>query len=84
MVHDVIGRFDEDLPGERLLQPMMRHGRVTRDVHLEESRRRFQSELTRLPQPLRDLDPSPVPYPVSFSERLRNDLETIRRQLAGT
>ncbi|MBZ5635997.1 MAG: nicotinate phosphoribosyltransferase [Acidobacteriia bacterium] len=81
MVHDVIGRFDEELPGERLLQPMMRHGRATRDVDLEESRRRFQSELMRLPRPLRDLGPSPVPYPVSFSDRLQHDLDKIRKEI---
>ncbi|MBZ5674985.1 MAG: nicotinate phosphoribosyltransferase [Acidobacteriia bacterium] len=83
MVHDVIGRFDEELPGERLLQPMMRHGRAIRDIDLEESRRRFQSELTRLPPPLRDLGPSSVPYPVSFSERLQDDLDKIRKEIAG-
>ena len=82
MVRDVIGRFDEDLPGERLLQPVMRQGRPTSHVDLEESRRRFQLELQRLPDQLRKLEPSPAPYPVTFSERLREDLDRIRRQLA--
>ena len=82
MVHDMIGRFDEELPGERLLQPMMKHGQATRHADLEESRQRFQSELIRLSQPLRGLGPSPVPYPVSFSERLKGDLDKIRREIA--
>ena len=83
MVHDVIGRFDEELPGERLLQPVMRQGRPTSDVDLEESRRRFQLELQRLPDHLRKLEPSSVPYPVRFSERLQEDLDRIRRELAS-
>ncbi len=82
MMRDVIGRFDDDLPGERLLQPVMRQGRPTSDVNLEESRRRFRLELQRLPTQLRKLEPSSVPYPVKFSDCLQNDLYTIRRQLA--
>jgi nicotinate phosphoribosyltransferase len=81
IVGDVIGRFDEELPGERLLQLAMRNGRPVADVNLEESRRRFQSELQRLPGHLRKLEPSPTPYAVGFSERLRQDLEKIRREL---
>ena len=82
MVQDVIGRFDEELPGERLLQPLMKQGRPTRDVNLEESRRRFRLELQRLPEPLRKLEPSSTPYPVSFSDRLKDDLERIRKEIA--
>jgi nicotinate phosphoribosyltransferase len=83
MTQDVIGRFDEDLPGERLLQPVMKEGRIISRVDLEESRRRFQSELQRLPDPLRKLEPSPVAYPVRFSGRLQEDLDRIRKELAG-
>jgi nicotinate phosphoribosyltransferase len=82
MVHDVIGRFDEELPGERLLQPVMRQGQATSEINLEESRRRFQLELQRLPEHLRKLEPSSVPYPVNFSDRLQDDLDRIRRELA--
>jgi nicotinate phosphoribosyltransferase len=82
MVQDVIGRFDEALPGERLLQPVMRQGRPTSHINLEESRRRFQLELQRLPDHLRKLEASPVPYPVRFSERLQEDLDRIRAELA--
>jgi len=84
MAGDVIGRFDEELPGERLLQPAMTHGRPAAAVNLEESRRRFQSELQRLPGNLKKLEPSPTPYPVRFSERLREDLDRIRRELEQT
>jgi nicotinate phosphoribosyltransferase len=82
MVRDVIGRFDEELPGERLLQPFMKQGRPTREVNLEESRRRFRLELQRLPEHLRKLEPSSTPYPVSFSDRLQGDLDKTRREIA--
>jgi len=81
MVRDVIGRFDEKLPGEKLLQPMMRQGRRTGDVDLEESRRRFRLELQRLPEHLRKLEAPSAPYPVSFSDTLQGDLRTIQREL---
>ncbi len=81
IAHDVIGRFDEELPGERLLQLVMRQGRTTSHVDLEESRRRFQIELQRLPDQLRKLEPSPIPYAVHFSERLQEDLDRIRKEI---
>ena len=81
MVHDVIGRFDEEQPGERLLQSVMRRGQPTGDINLEESRRHFRLELRRLPEHLRKLEPSSVPYPVSFSDRLQDDLAKIRREI---
>jgi hypothetical protein len=62
---------------------MMRQGRRTGDVDLEESRRRFRLELPRLPEHLRKLEPSSIPYPVSFSDRLQDDLDKIRREIAG-
>ena len=83
MVRDVIGRFDEELPGERLLQRVMKQGRPTSNVNLEESRRRFRLKLQRLPEHLRKLEPSSIPYLVSFSDRLQDDLDKIRREIAG-
>jgi nicotinate phosphoribosyltransferase len=82
MEYDLIGRFDEELPGERLLQPVMRRGRPTGEVDLEESRRRFHRELQRLPDHLKTLESSSDPYAVRFSERLQEDLDRIRRELA--
>lgn len=78
MVRDVIGRFDEPLAGQRLLEPVMRRGTPITQVKLDESRRRVQCELARLPPHLRALEPSTAPYTVSFSERLGHDLERIR------
>jgi nicotinate phosphoribosyltransferase len=82
MIGDLIGRFDEPLPGEPLLQPVVRSGIPTTPIDLEESRRRFQRELARLPDHLRAIEPSPVPYPVSFSACLDRDLDRIRSELA--
>ena len=82
MVRDVIGRFDEQLPGEPLLQAVMRQGTSVTHIELEESRRRFQGELTRLPDHLRALEASATPYAVSFSECLNRDLHRIRAELA--
>jgi len=82
MVRDLIGKFDETLPGEPLLQLVMRRGVATARIDLEESRQRFRRERQRLPDHLRALEPAPAPYPVSFSEDLENDLDEIRRRLA--
>jgi nicotinate phosphoribosyltransferase len=82
MVRDVIGRYDEQLPGEPLLQPMMRGGVSIVQIDLEESRRHFQNELARLPDRLRELGSSPALYTPAFSERLQHDLERIQRVLA--
>ena len=82
MIGDVIGRYDEPLPGEPLLQRVVRSGVPTTPIDIEESRRRFQRELARLPDQLRAIEPSPVPYPVSFSACLDRDLDRIRSELA--
>jgi nicotinate phosphoribosyltransferase len=82
MIGDVIGRYDEPLPGEPLLQPVVRSGVPTTPIDIEESRRRFQRELARLPDHLRAIEPTPVPYPVSFSTCLDRDLDRIRSGLA--
>jgi nicotinate phosphoribosyltransferase len=83
MIGDIIGRYDENLPGEPLLQLAMLHGVLTTRIDLEESRRRFQSELARLPDHLRRLDPAPAEYPIQFSECLQNDLATVSQGLRG-
>ena len=82
MICDVIGRHDEQLPGEPLLQPVMRLGLRTTSPHLEDSRRRLQRELARLPPQFRRLDPAPAPYLIHFSECLYKDLAAIRSEIA--
>lgn len=84
-VRDVIGRYDEPSDGEPLLQPAMRHGRRLTEarVPLDESRRRAETELARLPETLRSLEPVPEPYAVEISAALQADLEQVRRTLRG-
>jgi nicotinate phosphoribosyltransferase len=81
MVRDVIGRFDERLPGEPLLQPLIEHGQSAVTIDLNESRLRLHRELEKLPEPLRGLKPAPTPYPVAISERLQSDFNVLSRQL---
>jgi nicotinate phosphoribosyltransferase len=81
MVRDVIGRFDEGLPGEKLLQPVIVGGRPIAKVDLYESRRRYQGEMARLPERFHRLHLAEDPYPVSISKRLQEDFDSISRQV---
>jgi nicotinate phosphoribosyltransferase len=81
MVRDVIGRSDEQLPGEPLLQPLIKDGRPAVRIDLNESRRRLHREMERLPEPMRGLTSSPAPYPVAISERLQADFNVLSREL---
>ena len=73
MAGDVIGASDEELAGERLLVAAMRAGEPTARESLPEIAARSRAQLEALPAPLRDPDPRepPEPYPVTYSERLR-------------
>jgi nicotinate phosphoribosyltransferase len=81
MVCDTVGRFDEHLPGEPLLQPLIEAGKACAPVDLNESRRRLRHELERLPDSLRGLSPAPRPYPVAVSGRLQSDFDAVSREL---
>jgi nicotinate phosphoribosyltransferase len=81
MAGDVIGRFDEPLAGEPLLKTLLLRGQPTTRIELAESRRHLQCELKSLPDHLHGLQSASTPYPVSFSEQLKTDLNTIRRKL---
>jgi nicotinate phosphoribosyltransferase len=60
---DTIGLADEDLPGERLLQPVIRAGRLVEPLpRLDDVRRHAAAQLAALPERLRALhDPKPTP-----------------------
>jgi nicotinate phosphoribosyltransferase len=81
MVGDVIGRFDEPLAGEPLLKTLLLRGQPATRIELAESRRHLQCELKSLPDHLHGLQSASTPYPVTFSEQLKTDLNTIRRKL---
>jgi nicotinate phosphoribosyltransferase len=81
MLRDTIGKFDEQLPGEPLLKPLIVGGRPVATVNLNESRLRLQQEMERLPESLRALEPAPVPYPVTISHRLQDDFSSVSQEL---
>jgi nicotinate phosphoribosyltransferase len=84
MVSDTVGRFDQRLPGEPLLEPLLAAmpgpGRRAR-VRLEDSRERCRRELERLPEELRRLEQAAPPYPVRISPALQADLDAVRARV---
>ena len=81
MVGDVIGRFDEQLPGEPLLQPLWRDNLPETGMGLDESRSRLRQEIKRLPHHLLKLESAQPLYRVSISKRLRADFENARAEI---
>lgn len=78
-VGDVIGLDDEELPGERLLECVMRDGRrLTPSPPLDEVRARARTTLQCLPSAVRDFT-SPATYAVRASKRLDELWESTRR-----
>jgi nicotinate phosphoribosyltransferase len=78
---DVIGRFDEALPGRPLLTEVMRGGRrVGEREPLTAIRDRCKSELGGLPVELRALAPAERAYPVEVSAALRQLEHEIREK----
>jgi nicotinate phosphoribosyltransferase len=79
MVHDIIGRHDELIAGEPLLQCVMRGGRrePAGRVALAAARAHARQALDLLPEALRSLDPAEPPYPVAISPALSADQDTL-------
>jgi nicotinate phosphoribosyltransferase len=76
---DVIACFDETLPGEALLKPVMKSGhRLAPLSSVEVSRRHCLREIQRLPKSLLRLTPAEPPYAVNVSPKLA-ELETRLR-----
>jgi nicotinate phosphoribosyltransferase len=68
---DVIARYEENLPGETLLQPVMRDGRIVSPARpLSAIRAEAGARIRRLPEALRSLEPAAAPHPVRMSEAL--------------
>ena len=85
MVGDVVGRLDEKLPGEPLLEAVMRGGRrlPAGRTTLADAREHCLRQVAQLPEALRELEAADAAYPVRFSDALADDLEALRRDLAG-
>ncbi len=81
MKRDVIGRDDEDLPGQPLLEPVMQGGRRLPAGHvcLGAARSHCQAQLALLAEPLQALERADEAYPVMFSETLETDLALVTK-----
>jgi nicotinate phosphoribosyltransferase len=83
MAGDVIARFDERLPGEALLQPVMRQGRTIARLDLEQSRKRCEQQMRQLPEQFRRLEQAACPYSVQFSANLCADFARLREKIGA-
>jgi nicotinate phosphoribosyltransferase len=85
MMGDVLAAAERDIPGERLLRPVMRNGRrlVEERRTLEDSRTFARQELQRLPAEFRSLETFMPSYPVSIDRSLREKLELLKSSLPG-
>jgi len=76
---DMVGLVDEPLPGQPLLQPVMRQGRRLKQPSLEQAREHARRELASLPDRCRRLhDPEPIVPAISaglhaMAERVDRD-----------
>jgi nicotinate phosphoribosyltransferase len=69
---DVIAAEDERPGGDPLLVEAMREGEIVNEESLERMRERAASQLAALPAELRPPEDDVDPYPVAYSERLRD------------
>jgi nicotinate phosphoribosyltransferase len=84
MSGDLLTRDGDVHPGEALLRPIMRGGRRLPGLAtLEQARARTRTELARLPDTLRSLEPAP-PYTVTVSSALTALAEEVDREQAAT
>ncbi|MET1085483.1 MAG: nicotinate phosphoribosyltransferase [Burkholderiales bacterium] len=80
---DVITVEGETQPGEALMVSVMVDGRRTLpQPSLEEIRERAASELARLPEPLRQLSPAQIPYPVEIAAPVQRLAERVDQYLS--
>jgi len=71
---DLIARVEERADGEPLLRPFVRDGRLVCTETIMQMSMRARSELSALPDRLRELDGAGDPYPVIYSDRCRRSL----------
>jgi nicotinate phosphoribosyltransferase len=83
MVGDVVGRYDEQLDGRPLLEPVVRGGirLAAGRTSLDEARAHAQHSLAELPRDLRSLTPADIPYSVNVSQNLEADRDALLRCL---
>jgi len=80
---DVLMLEDEQAAGRRLLQPVMRNGRLVGKLPaLTQIRERVRREVASLPPRLRRLEDT-SPYPVTISPGLRTLIRQVKHQLGS-
>ena len=77
---DMLSTEDDDWPGERLLEPVMRNGRRLQQPPLAAMRARVSRGLDQLPDTARRLE-DPSPCPVTIAPRLVALTEAVDRRL---
>ncbi len=77
--HDTLARRDDDLPGNPLLECVMRAGKRTAAGSriLEEARHHAASQLAALPEHVRALEPAVPPFAVERGAALQRELEAL-------
>lgn len=74
---DLVARADETVPGEPLLEPILRGGELITPLPLLETiRQRCREQLGALPDRLRGLDAEPS-YPISYSVALDDEARRL-------
>ena len=77
---DLVCRADESAPGEPLLIPYIKDGRLARELPtLEQVRRNCREQLDSLPSRLHALD-AQSGYPIRYSDRLEADARELMEQ----
>lgn len=81
MDHDIVTTHDDRLPGEPLLQPVMKNGcRLAPWPDLTELQHHTAAQLRQLPESLRALETVPA-YDVRISSTLQSLAQTVDRRL---
>jgi nicotinate phosphoribosyltransferase len=79
--YDIVTTHDDQLPGEPLLQPVMKDGcRLAPSPGLAELRRHAAAQLGELPTSLRSLEPVPA-YGTRISTALQSLAQTVDRRV---
>lgn len=79
--HDIVTTHNDQLPGEPLLDLVMKNGsRLTHSPGLAEVRRHAAAQLGQLPSALQSLEPVPA-YDVRISSALQSLAQTVDRRL---
>jgi len=81
-VRDIVAPASEVREGEPLLQLVMKEGKRVASPSLEAARAHTQTQLAKLPERCRKLEPAEPPYPVEIAASLKTLAEELDRASA--